>query len=253
MSMYLKEFELDLPYASDKEKIIKIMEERGIALVGKAKDIPMEWKWVRREFVLETRCISAMFDRLFGKFKTDGCRKIIVECVDIVKNENVRNLLGVHVVQVKYNFLDFISLSDFEKKCTSLLLLKEGIEKVAAINGWDFTPFESVFTKIIEKNYINEWMWSKPVKSPNRQYNAEIFCQHEVRSMNIYIVIKNKKSEVLGKSLLISDQPHEFAYSKHLGEVEWLSEEVVTLANKQYDEKWELDIRQFSNNKGKAE
>ena len=104
--MYLKEFELDLPYASDNEKIIKIMEEKGIALVGKGKDIPMEWKWVRREFALETRCISAMFDRLFGKFKTDGCRKILVECVDIIKSERVLNFSGILVVQVKFSLFE---------------------------------------------------------------------------------------------------------------------------------------------------
>lgn len=245
--MLLKDFELDFPYAPEKETLMKLMGDSSTKELEKKAGTPPEWKWIRRKFSLETRCVSAMLARLFGKLKTDGCRKIIVECVDIVTNEGVRNLLGVFVVQVKFNFIDFMSLSDYEKKCYSLRLLKEGIEKIAQFKGWPLTPFETVFAKIIEADYTNEWMWYKPVKSPDGQHTAEILCQHEVKSMNIFMVIKDKKGVEVGKKLLISDQPHEFAYAQYLGDIVWLSDVLVALLNKEGDQSGELDIRQLLN------
>lgn len=244
--MYLKEFELDLPYASDKDKFIEYFKQNELPLLGKDKDCPIEWKWIRREFVLETRCITAMFERLFSNYKVRGGRKVLVECVDLIKSETVLNFSGVYVVQVKFNFLDFITLSDSDKKKVSLQLLREGVEKIASLNKWIFAPFDLVFSKIVEENYNNVWVWNKPVKNANKQYVAEVICEHEVRAISIFIEVKNIKGISLGRKLVVTEQPHEFAYARQLGDIIWLTEETVALISKQHDEKWILDMKQLT-------
>ncbi|SDD64428.1 hypothetical protein SAMN02799630_04557 [Paenibacillus sp. UNCCL117] len=243
--MILKEFELNLPYASDKEKVIEMIKANGMTLLGKNKDESIEWKWIRREFALQTRCVTAMFERLFNKYKIAGGRKILIECVDVIRNDNIINYSGVYVVQLKFNFLNFILLSDYEKKVNSFQILKEGVEKVATYKGWDSAPFSSVFNEMTENNYLNEWTWSKPVKSPNKESVAQVICHHEVNKMNIFMEVMGSKGQSLGRSLLLTDQPHEFAYAKHLGKVTWEDNEIVSLINKQEDEKWSLNIRKL--------
>lgn len=77
--LYLKAFDLDLPYIIDDENVESIMKEENCEYDD--EDYELNWKWKRRSFSLETRCITAMFERLIGKQKTKDCWKILVDCV----------------------------------------------------------------------------------------------------------------------------------------------------------------------------
>ncbi|WP_124115056.1 hypothetical protein [Paenibacillus xylanexedens] len=69
--MYLKEFDLDLPYILHDECIESIMKRQKCEYNEATKlDFELNWEWKRRSFRLETRCITAMFERLFGKYNT---------------------------------------------------------------------------------------------------------------------------------------------------------------------------------------
>lgn len=66
--MDLKEFDLDLPYVADEGKINSVILEKGCLRNEATKfDYEANWKDKRRAFRLETRCISAMFEIIFGK------------------------------------------------------------------------------------------------------------------------------------------------------------------------------------------
>lgn len=241
--MNLKQFELDLPYTPDENKIFSIMNEKNCLRNDAIKiDYEANWKEKSRKFCLETRNISAMFERLFGKMKTKECWKILVECVESIGEERVLNFSGVYTVQVKFNYANFSDSNDYEKRQKTLELIMEGVKIIAKSEGWSLEPFETVFSKIVESNYSNEWIWKKAVKSADKKYSAEIFCQHGVKSIDIYIIIRDKKGTEINRRKIISELPHEFAYAKHLGELKWVDVNEIALLNKKGDNSWVVQI-----------
>jgi len=241
--VYLSEFDLDLPYIADEDKINAIMNEKNCLRNEATKlDYEKNWKDKRRQFRLETRNISAMFERLFGRMETKDCSKILVECVDDVKEEQVLNFLGVCTVQVKFSYNSFSASNDYQKKKETLDLLMEGTKIVVENENWNIKPFETVYFKIREANYTNEWVWKKPVKSADKKFSAEVLCQHGVESIQIYIVLRDKNGTKLDKKIVISELPDEFAYAEHLGEVKWLSDNEVALVNKKGDKTWTVNV-----------
>ncbi|HHY73855.1 MAG TPA: hypothetical protein GX497_11690 [Bacillus bacterium] len=238
--MDLKEFDLDLPYLVNEAKIQSIMKDRGCSYQEATKfDYEQNWKELRRSFRLETRCMTSMFERLFGKLKTEDCWKILVECVSDIKEERVLNFSGVCTVQVKFGVNDFLESDEYNKKVATLELLIQGIRKVVQKYGWNEDSFNHVYSLIKETQYINEWVWKKPVKSPDGKYVAEVICQHNIKSMDISILVKEKGgSQAIKKNSIISELPDEFAYAKHLGQLQWLSNFEVVLINKKGDHSW---------------
>lgn len=230
--MYLNQFELDLKYVSDEQKILSIMDEHKCLYEDAIKiDYNNNWKEKRRKFSLETRTITAMFERIFGKMQTKDCKKILIECITSIKDKRVLNFSGIYTVQVKFDYDNFISCDDYEKKQKTLELLMKGIQIIGQQEGWKIEPFEIAFSKICEANYINEWIWKKRVRSLDKNYSAMILCQHEVKLINLYIIIFDKNNIEIDRKLLISELPHEFAYAKHLGQLKWISNDEINLVS----------------------
>jgi len=241
--MKLEEFDLDLPYVVDLVKVETIMKENNCSLIeAKKNDYEQNWKEKRRFFRLQTRCVSSMLERIFCELETVDCWKILVECVDEIKEERILNLSGVHTVQVILDYSKFMEASDYIKKYMACELLEKGIKRIVEEKGWEFEPFQKAILKVKELDFRNEWVWKKPVKSPDKKYSAEIFCNHEVNNIHIYIIIKDKKGNEVARKKLITELPDEFAYSKHLGQVKWLSNTKAVLLNKKGDCSWAIDI-----------
>ncbi|WBW95929.1 hypothetical protein [Oceanirhabdus sp. W0125-5] len=214
--MILREFDLDIPNIGDKNKRVKFRDE--------------------------IRCIASMYERYFSKFKTKNCWKILIECVDMVTNEKVRDLLGAYTIQVKFNIDEYFKLSNTQKKKIVLECLKEGIDKVCDEMKWEKSPFEEAYNKIIENNYENNWTWKKPVRNPTKEYKAEVFCEHHVDVFNISIIIKNYKGEELIRKMVKDERPNEFSYVWHFGELKWISDNEVVLINQDGNERWSVKI-----------
>ncbi|QLG40321.1 hypothetical protein HW560_20875 [Paenibacillus sp. E222] len=115
--MYLKEFDLDIPYIVDDENIESIIKKQKCEYHEATKlDYELNWKWKRRSFRLETRCITAMYERLFGKYKTKDCWKVLIECVENISDERIVNDSGVCSVPIQCSLNDFDAKSELEKK-----------------------------------------------------------------------------------------------------------------------------------------
>lgn len=230
--MILDEFDLDLPYVENKENINELIKRQNCSYSEAIKiDYNDSWKQKRRSFNLETRCITSMFERLLNKFKTDDCRKIIVECVDKLNNDNIINHLGVYITQIEFDYYNFIKKSNYEKKVETLNLLMLGIEKVTKLKKWDVNTFLEAKDKIIILNYANEWSFKKPIKSPNKKYIAEVMCKHEIEKIEISLIVKDLNQNIIKYNSLI-EEPDEFAYAKHLGKIEWVDNNNICLYDK---------------------
>jgi hypothetical protein len=195
----------------------------------------------KRIFNLETRSITAMYERLFGRLKTNDCMKISVKCVNEITQEGIINYLGVCTVQIQFNHNEFIKKTNYEKKVESLELLFKGIEKVVKLKGWDIKPFLEIKEKIIESNYVNVWRFKKPIKSPNKKSIAEVLCEHDVDKMTISLIIKDIKGNIIIQKSL-NEEPHELAYAYHLGKAIWISDKDACLVNKNGDTVLSINI-----------
>lgn len=234
--MQLTEFDLDLPYIANEENIKLIMKDKNCSQNEATKiDYEQNWKDKRGTFRLETRCITAMFERLFGKMKTDNCWKVLVECVGEIKEQKVQNFSGVLTIQVKFDYEKFSGSNEYQKKQMTLSTLFEGLKIVAKEKEWSMESFEVVYSQIQNNDYSNEWIWKKPVKSHDKKFTAEVLCQHGIKYMDISIILRDKKGNELVRKKAISEFPDEFAYAKHLGELKWISSSEVALVNKKGD------------------
>jgi hypothetical protein len=196
----------------------------------------------RARFRNETRCVTALFERVFGKFKTEKYWKVLVECVREVKLEQYKNLLGVCVVQIPFSSEGFFDLNDHEKKDVALELLRNGVEKLINLTQWDKTPFDEAFDSVKRLEIMNVWTWKKPLKSPSKKLIAQVICKHEVTNFSISIVIRNIHGHHIMANNIIYETPNEFSYSSHLGELIWVSDTEIVLINKDKDNRWSVEI-----------
>lgn len=241
--MQLKEFDLDLPYIVNEEKIQLIMKQNNCSHNDATKmDYESNWKEKRRKFRLNTRCISSMFERLFGKFITKNCCKLLIECVPEVAEHELLDFSGIYSVKVLFDYNNFIEQNEYQKKKMTLEILMEGIRIVAENQKWDVEPFKDVYSRILELDFINEWAWKKPVVSSNKKYHAEVMMLHDVRFIDIYIIVRDTAGNEIKREKIISELPDEFAYARHLGDLKWTSNDTVTLINKKGDFQWPCSL-----------
>lgn len=243
--MYLRDMQLDVPYPEKEriEVINKIMCEYNCSYELALKiDYDFNWKVpIRRRFLLETNCIVSMFLRLLGRYKNRDCKKIVVDCVNKLTNKGGTEI-GICLIEQIVDYNRFFLLDDKEKKRFTLNVIKQTISKIAQEKGWDKSSFEEVYNKIIEQDYKNYWIWGKKIKSPSKLYSAEVYLEHEVKNIEIYIIIRNKQGDLIKKQLVITELPDEYAYVKHLGKIIWLSDNEVQLINRDDDMKWNVQL-----------
>jgi hypothetical protein len=156
--MRLIEFELDLDYSVNEENVALIMKKSSCARnEAIQQDYEINWKWKRRDFSLQTRCITAFFSRLLGGINTADCKKLIVRCVSAVQGKKVITYSGGFCdVQVQFNYDSFVTIDALAKKKVVLELLMKGIRTVAKEKNWDMEQFEITYAKIVEAKYTDQ-------------------------------------------------------------------------------------------------
>lgn len=223
----LKEFDLDIPY---------------VKVDGNIEDYEKNWKEKRIQFRDEIRCIASLYEQHFEKYKNDDCWKVMIECVEEINDNSIKCYGGLCYANVMLDIDWFFTLTNTEKKKLTLSLLKQGIDKIIDDKKWDRERFEIAYQKVISSEYINRWIWKKPKKSPDRKYVAEVICTHEIDEFNVRILIKDKKGNEVKEKKIITERPNEWAFAKHFGRLEWLSENEVALINKDETEQWGVQV-----------
>lgn len=237
--MFLKDIDLDLPYKENKafmEELInkQTMQERDAILL----DYEMNWKEKRMNFRDEVRCIAELYLHHLGKFQTQETKKVTINCVEGIHNDEILNCDGFTEVDVGFDFRTYIECGKEEKKKFILEKLYEGVLKVGEAYKWEMSTLKQAYRSVVEGNYKNEYVWKQKI-SPSRKYTAEIFCQHEIDKYAVTMNIKARNTEEFVKSeLLIVERPNEFVFVKHLGDLKWISNTDVILSNKNKTKQW---------------
>ena len=230
--MIIRDFDVIVAYEEPDDATIKsIMQQNNILKNEAIIEYIAKWKTVASSFKFQTRCTASMFKRILGKTIKADCRKIVVECVENITDMRTINYTGFRTIQVKYNYHEFFSLKPLEKKKKTLELLMEGIQKIADLLHWDMTPFNQAYEEIIIQDYQNHWMWKK-TRSPNRDMTAELWVFHEIDSVDLVLVIRDKKGVEICRELIVSDKPDELIFDNYLGVFQWENNSRITLIAK---------------------
>lgn len=232
------EFEFDFPFEAfeaSEEIIQSIMHEKSISH-EKAYYIAYQeqWKWKRRALQLETRCLSAMIERLLPEFK---CKfwKIIIEFVSTPEYLSPKNFTGVCVVQYPFHLDWYCKQTELNKliyltNCAenAILQIKKEVPNIS-----DY--FYPVFHKIKSSNYHNIWTWHEIIYSPQKTYSAYVQIVHTMKDVTAYAIIKHNNTENTQKIKIFSEIPDERAYAVYLGKLKFINETTLQLRNQSGD------------------
>jgi len=185
-------------------------------------DAPKEPKLVRQKFRLETRCVTALFERCFAsRQKTGKAWKLLIEAVPTIKRREVRDLLGVLTVERTFDVAGFFELPSKEKKAEALSLLNDGAEVICREKGWDFEPFRLATDAVRKLDYVNEWVWGRPFKHPDSLASVEILCRHDVDAFTVAFRMRRNRTALPKIVPVATASPTEFIFTNLLGRAKW--------------------------------
>lgn len=185
---------------------------------------------VANRFRLQTRCVTALFERQFPKLMESRGWKLLVECVPGAPDGSVRNELGVLSIQETLDVPAFLAASPREKKVRSLEILWKGIEDAAAVEGWPLAPFEQARRAVVELDYVNAWRWpAKPVLHRPSGRKAQLHCEHEVDAFGAWLVVTDRGGVELTRERVLEKPPDEFQFVPSLGALVWSGPDQVSL------------------------
>jgi len=197
----------------------------------------------RRAFSLQTRCVTALYERLFPRrYKTESCWKVYIRCVTANVQPHYRDHLGVYELDIDADSQGFFELGDADKKWWTFEQLQRGIEQLRRQTGWDEEPFEATAAQARALELRNVWRWKKTASSPSRRQKAEVWVDHDVWACRISLVVRNRAGDELSRHDLVSELPSEWYYSSHLGALGWESETRVVLTSKDGKQSWLVDV-----------
>ena len=196
-------------------------------------DAPKEEKSVRLRFRNETRCITALFERCYAPTAHTGKQwKVLVDVVKAVEIVDCLDLLGVATLQVQGDIDHFFELDAPAKKRRTLEYLTEGISKIAQQEGWSMRDFLLADEEVRNRDFVNEWVWKRPVYNRSRSLRAEVVVNHGISRARIAVRFRDKKSNVMGVTKLVDDEPNEFICDEYFGKLHWLDEQSVELVSR---------------------
>lgn len=188
---------------------------------------------VTKSFSFQTRCITQLYEKVFIKnYRTTDIKQINFHCGEYPVIKISECVSGFCDVQVPYDINTFLSYPDYKKKIEALELLKHSLDFVTKEKGWDYKPFHDAYEKVKELNYTNEFIWGKPKMSPNKKYKAEAHCVHDLYDFSVKLIIRDMAGAIVAEKKVISTQPDELIYNRHLGELKWLGNNQVILFEK---------------------
>lgn len=193
-------------------------------------------------FSLETRCICAFYERLFDKFHTETVWKLLVEGASEITEKRILTIGGVEEVQVLFDMDKYFTATTEQKKVMMLETLQEGVLKIAKEEKWNEDIFKYPYEQIIECGYQNNYIFGKPKVSPCKKYTAEIYCEHKLKSFDIFVVVRSRNGIQVKSQLVKSELPDEFFFKKHLGRIKWIGNKKIEMLNKRETKKWIVDI-----------
>lgn len=139
------------------------------------------------------------------------------------------------------------SLSEFDRKRSTLELTHEILTWIAKRAGWSLEPFQTARRECLNKNLENRFFWKdgKRWSSPNRRYFAKIQWDFGLTDIKIDAVIERKDGSELGRCHLTTVPAFETRLFDALHRFQWLSDERISLKSKS-SKSWTRSIKSIT-------
>lgn len=225
--MILRNIELDLKYQKNNQYIEELLREQNITYNEAVRlDYENNWKDKRHVFKKLTRCMTSMLEQYMGRIETKDCWKIIFVCENNPGDMKITNLLGAYEIPFKFDYQFFISSSDEEKKKIIINEVYKWIQQEKNDFSFDLTGIENACKIVVEKDYHNEFVWKNKIKKGDFQVSLKI-C-HDIECVKL-VAVFSKKQEVIYEKLVVETEPHELAYNRYLGTMEWVNNNTIAI------------------------
>ena len=194
--------------------------------------------WTSSRFAYQHRTVLALFERHLKSPRESGkLSKINIQVVSNVSRPIPFDAVGVIEVQIEGDYMAFFDLTADDKKRQTLNWLFQGIEIVTKAYGWDIKPYADAKDAVLNLNFVNHWAWRKRAWWRNgRRLVAEVFVEHEIEEIRIYIQLRTRSKEILERVLVVTDMPDEFVFDKYFGALQWIDDTTVKLVPKSWAE-----------------
>lgn len=183
---------------------------------------------INEKFFSETRCIASLYSRLLPNLKLPNDSGVVINCVKSLADINNQDITPYIIIDYIPVFVEvdmslFFSLSnDRQKKEYALNIIQEGMSNFAEKYNYDQTIFDNVYQNILKADFKNVVTLNKK-SSPNRKYTCNVFYQHEVSYIDVYIEIrKNRGKEMVNKERIFRCQNLDEQYLiNDFGKLSW--------------------------------
>ena len=207
-------------------------------------DAPGLPKEARHSFRLQTRTVTALYERLFKPFRHKGkVWKVLIEVVPAITKPSARDLLGVLTVQLAGNPQGYLLADRNKKQRLTLDWLMAGILKIAHAQNWSTAPFEKAAAAVEAAKFQNTWIWKRPLWNHPKNISAEIVLEHDIDETRINAVFRTSKGELVGSDILCRTQPSEFSFVPCLGKLRWIDDQNLELSAKTGAKTWTARVR----------
>jgi hypothetical protein len=194
---------------------------------GMTDEDTRKYSWI---LYSESMSICELFMRLIGKYyPPEDAWKFIVNCVKEPYDLRILNEGNVVELQLAFDYTGFVDLSDYEKKKVIASTIMKAVSRLSAEACWDRKPFDDAYKKIIDLDYRNEYFYKERFNNRTRRYNVSMLCVHDVKEMNMFLILKDKKGAEIVTKQIAHTSPRELDYYKYLGKLKWESDTIVNL------------------------
>lgn len=194
-------------------------------------------KHLKSEFAYQTRSLTSLYQRAFGKgLKIGKAWKFLVEVVPEVERSGCRDLLGVITTQIAADAETLLMAADVEKPRIALEWLMRGLSGAAQALNIDAKRFHMAAEKVQVENYVNAYMFKKPVPSRNGKRVAKLFVKHGIHEAEIIGRISTQDGTLIREQVLFTTRPDELIFVPMLGKLEWHGDSEVVLQSTEGNE-----------------
>ena len=194
-------------------------------------------KHLKSEFAYQTRSLTSLYQRTFGKgLKVGKAWKFLVEVVPELERSECRDLLGVITTQIAADPETLLTAADVEKPRMALEWLMRGLSGAALSLNIDAGRFHLAAEKVRVKNYVNAYSFEKPVLSKNGKRLAELFVKHGIHEAEIIGRISTRDGTLIREQVLLATRPDELIFVPMLGKLEWHGDSEVVLQSREGNE-----------------
>lgn len=196
----------------------------------------------RIKFMLESQHITTLYEKLLERVETNDIWKLLVICKKAEIRKNGINLLGVLEIEIKFDIDNYFKKGEYQKQLLIFDALKRGVCKAISIMQWDPIPFNIALKKSEEIKFKNIWFYKKRLYNPTKMFIAQVFWEHNMYSIDLYLQILDRKKNLVAKVKVVSEIPREPLILSYLGEIKWVSDSKVLLHTKDDSNYYELEV-----------